>query len=501
MRLSVLLQNIILQKPLNTEEYSHIEVNGLAYDSRTIEPGMLFVAIPGTHVDGHKYISRALQQGACAIVAQYTPSEVDLPPDVPIILVRDTRETLADLACTLYEHPSHHLHVIGVTGTAGKTTTTNLISTLLDAVGHPNGMMSTLNFKIGNRSWANTTRQSTLESLEIQRTLAELRKQAIDYAVLETTSHALMLSRVRGVAYDIAVITNITSEHLDFHKTVAAYWRAKARLFENLHTSVEKGFGKFAILNADDQSYAYLRSFCSVPVLTYGIDHAADIRAYNLRLDASGSHFCLSTSEGTWEVHTHLFGRFNVYNCLAALAVGYSQQFPMSKMLEALANLQGIRGRLERIDCGQPFALVVDYAHTPESLREVLEVLRPFTQGRLIVVFGLSGERDTSHRRRMGTIATCLADVAIFTMDDPREEDPNQIIAQIASGAEEAGGVEGRTYFRQPDRYQAIAQALNYASPGDTVLLAGKGHEQVMLIGQERIPWDDRSIARELLGH
>jgi len=501
MRLRTLLQNITALKPYDSEQTSHIQVSGVAYDSRTVEPGTVFVAIPGTYVDGHDFLERAVQRGACAIVAQYVPAGVNLPPGVPVILVPDTATALADLASSFYGHPSRHLKVIGITGTAGKTTTTNIISIVLDRTGHPNGMMSTLNFKIGKQLWDNNTRQSTLEALEIQQMLAELRHQSIEYAVLETTSHALALSRVRGVEYDVGVITNITSEHLDFHKTLAEYWRAKARLFERLGTGLDKGFGKCAVLNADDRSYAYLLPFCTVPVLTYGIDCSADFQAHDLQLDACGSRFRLSTPDGTWEVRTRLFGRFNVYNCLAALTTGYSQHLPIDGMIEALSAISGIPGRLERIDCGQPFAVVVDYAHTPDSLQKVLQLVRSLTRERLIVVFGLSGERDISHRVPMGAIATQLADLSIFTIDDPREEDPQQIIAQIAAGAIQAGGVEGRTYIRQPDRRAAIAGAFQCARSGDTVLLAGKGHEQVMLIGRERISWDDRKVARELLGY
>lgn len=498
-QLSTLLLKSAIVRTFDIEQTEHIEVSGLAYDSRTVQPGTVFVAIPGTHVDGHDFLEGAVQRGACAIVAQYVPTEVNLPPGVPVILVPDTATALADLASTFYEHPSRQLKVIGITGTAGKTTTTNLISIVLDRTGHSNGMMSTLNFKIGSRVWDNNTRQSTLEALEIQRMLAELQYQSIEYAVLETTSHALALSRVRGVEYDVGVITNITSEHLEFHKTLTEYWRAKARLFERLGTSLEKGFGKCAILNADDTSYAYLLPFCAVPVITYGIDHPAKFQAYDLQMDSGGSRFRLSTPEGTKEVRTRLFGRFNVYNCLAALATGYSQHLPIDKMIEAVSSVSGIPGRLERIDCGQPFDVVVDYAHTPDSLQKVLQLMRSFTRERLIVVFGLSGERDTSHRGAMGAIATHLADFSIFTIDDPREEDPQQIIAQIAAGAIVAGGVEGRAYIRQPDRRAAIADAFQCARPGDTVLLAGKGHEKVMLIGRERIPWDDRKTARELL--
>jgi len=501
LKLCTLFQNISTLGIFNDEQTLQIEVSGIAYDSRAVEPGTLFVARRGTHVDGHNFLEAAVQRGACAIVAQYVPSGITLPPSVPVILVPDSGIALADLASTFYGHPSRHMRVIGITGTAGKTTTTNLISKVLDGTGHSNGLMSTLNFKIGDRVWDNNTRQSTLEALEIQRMLSEIRQQSIEYAVLETTSHALILNRVRGVEYDVAVITNLTSEHLDFHKTRAAYWRAKACLFERLGTGLDKGFGKSAVLNADDHSYAYLLPFCTVPMLTYGIDCTADFQAHDLQLDNYGSRFRLSTPDGIWEVRTRLFGRFNVYNCLAALAVGYSQHLPINTMIEALSAIPGIGGRLERIECGQPFTVMVDYAHTPDSLQKVLQMLRSLTKERLIVVFGLSGERDTSHRRAMGAIATQLADFAIFTTDDPREEDPQKIIAQIAAGAMQMGGKEGYTYFQQPDRRAAIASAFQLARSGDIVLLAGKGHEQVMLIGRERIPWNDRKVARELLDH
>jgi len=502
MRLLTLLKAITPLEALMKERLAHIEVSFISYDSRKVEPGTLFVAIAGTHVDGHRYIDQAIQKGACAVIAQYAPNQGTNMKQVPIIVVSDTRAALAALACEFYQHPSHHMKVIGVTGTSGKTTTTNLIGHVLDGAGHTSGFMSTANFKIGERIWANTTRQSTQESLEIQQMLAEMRSHAVEYAILETTSHALVLNRVEGVDYDIAIITNITTEHLDFHGTLDAYWRAKGRLFEMVHITPKdqkENKKKWAILNADDASYRFIQSFCRVPILTYGIDAPAHVRAYDLQLYKTESHFCVVTSEGEWRVHTQLCGRFNVYNCLAALAVGYSQGLSMDAMVAALKHFRGTPGRLEWIDEGQPFTVVVDYAHTPDGLEKVLQTLRPLTSGNLFVIFGLSGERDTNNRPLMGAIAMRYADMSIFTTDDPREEDPCKIIDQIAEGAEQVRSAESHMYLKQPDRREAITYALAHAQSGDTVLLAGKGHEQFMLVGRDRVCWDDRVIVRELL--
>ena len=474
-----------------------IEITSLAYDSRQVQPGGLFLAVPGEHTDGRRFLVDAAQRGALVALGPGGVSETPLP----YIEVGDMRAALADLACTFYGQPAQQLCTIGITGTDGKTTTSNLISTLLDAAGKRNGLMTTANFKISGQEWQNSTRQSTLEALDIQRFLRRLLDEGATHAVIESTSHGLELQRVRGCAFDIGVVTNITHEHLDFHKTLENYRRAKARLFEMLDPTRDKGLriAPVAILNQDDVSYEILKPYCRVPILSYGIDTPAAIRAVDLRLDAEQTSFRVLLPDGEIEIVTRLVGRFNVSNCLAAIAVAYSLGIDPTLIAQTLATVQGVTGRMERIDEGQPFTVIVDYAHTPDSLEKVLTILRPLTSGKLMVVFGSAGERDRQKRPIMGKIAAQNADFFVITDEDPRDEDRLHILREIAEGAQSLGKHEGEDFLCIADRRAAIAAAFARAGKGDTILLAGKGHEQSIIIGTTKIPWDDRRVAREQL--
>jgi UDP-N-acetylmuramoyl-L-alanyl-D-glutamate--2,6-diaminopimelate ligase len=474
------------------------EITALAYDSRQVQAGGLFLAVPGEHTDGRRYLESAAQQGACAALGPRY--EGDKPP-LPYIEVEDIRAALADLACTFYDNPAQHLCTIGVTGTDGKTTTSNLISTILDAAGKRNGLMTTANFKISGQEWDNATRQSTLEALDIQQFLHRLHTENVTHAVIEATSHGLELQRVRGCAFDIGVVTNITHEHLDFHKTLENYRRAKARLFEMLDPTRAKGLGiaPAAILNQDDSSYEVLKPYCRVPILSYGIDTAADVRAVDLHLEAGQTRFRAILPDGEIEIVTHLVGRFNVSNCLAAIAATYRLGVSLACIAETLATVEGVTGRMERIDAGQPFTVIVDYAHTPDSLEKVLHVLRPLTSGKLMAVFGSAGERDRQKRPIMGRIAAQFSDFFVITDEDPREEDRFHILQEIAEGASAVGKRREEDFLCIADRREAIAVAFARARPGDTILLAGKGHEQSIIVGTAKIPWDDRRVAREQL--
>jgi UDP-N-acetylmuramoyl-L-alanyl-D-glutamate--2,6-diaminopimelate ligase len=474
------------------------EITSLAYDSRLVQAGGLFLAVPGDHVDGRRFVADAARRGAVVALGPAC-EEQSLP--LPYIEVASIRPALADLACGFYDYPAQQLGMIGVTGTDGKTTTSNLISTLLDAAGLRNGLMTTANFKVNGQVWENPTRQSTLEALEIQQFLRRLLDEGATHAVVESTSHGLELQRVRGCAFDIGVVTNITSEHLDFHKTIENYRRAKARLFAMLEPEHIKGPGirPVAILNQDDISYEVLKPYCRVPILSYGIDTPADVRAVDLRLEAEQTRFRAVLPDGEIEIVTRLVGRFNVSNCLAALATGYSIGLDRTLMAETLAGVQGVTGRMERIDEGQPFTVIVDYAHTPDSLEKVLHILRPLTSGKLMAVFGSAGERDRQKRPIMGRIAAQLTDFFVITDEDPREEDRLTILREIAAGAIAIGKREGEDFLAIADRRAAIAAAFARARAGDTILLAGKGHEQSIIIGTTKIPWDDRRVAHEQL--
>ena len=500
MKLQHLLQELPTPPAAMTGNAAAVEIEGMAYDSRKVAPGWLFVAVRGTHTDGHRYISGAFGRGALAAVGE-EPAPADLPPGAVYVQVNDSRRDLAWLADAFYDHPSRKLGLIGITGTKGKSTTTNLVADVFQRAGLTSGLMSTLNFRIGDRDWENETRQTTQESLENHAMLAEMVRQGVRYAVVETSSHGLALHRVSGMAYDVGIATNITSEHLEFHGTVEQYRRDKARLFEGLDPAAGKGLGtkKAAILNRDDSSYEYLLPFCRVPVLTYAIEQPADIRAVDLALSGERSRFRVVTPNGEVQIDTPLIGRFNVYNCLATIAAGYTQGISLENMAETLVRLKGIPGRMERIDCGQPFTVIVDYAHTPDSLEQVFRLLRPLTPGRIIAVFGSAGERDTQKRPKQGAISARLADLTFLTDEDCREEDPQKILDEIAVGALEAGAEPDKNLWLIVDRRQAIAAAFDAACPGDTVLLAGKGHEHCIIVGREMLPWDEREVARELL--
>jgi UDP-N-acetylmuramoyl-L-alanyl-D-glutamate--2,6-diaminopimelate ligase len=479
-------------------DIENFEIVSLAYDSRQVVPGGLFIAVPGAHTDGRRFLADAAQSGA---VVALGPQIDAFSSPLPYIEVRDVHGALANLACAFYDYPAHQLCTIGVTGTDGKTTTSNLISTLLDAAGKRTGLMTTANFKLCGQEWENATRQSTLEALEIQQFLRRILDAGATHAVIEATSHGLELQRVRGCEFDIGVVTNITHEHLDFHKTIENYRRAKARLFEMLDPERVKPVQAqpTAILNHDDVSYEILKPYCRVPILDYGIDAPAAVRAVDLQLRAYSTKFRAILPDTEVSIETQLVGRFNVSNCLAAIATAYSQGVEPAQIAAALAKVTGVTGRMERIDEGQPFAVIVDYAHTPDSLEKVLAILRPLTTGKLMAVFGSAGERDLQKRPIMGRIAAQMCDFFVITDEDPRDEDRVQILRNIANGAESVGKREGTDFLCIADRREAIATAFARAEEGDTILLAGKGHEQSIIIGKEKLPWDDRLVAREEL--
>jgi len=476
-------------------QHEHIEIAALAYDSRQVIPGGLFIAVPGTHTDGRLFLADAALRGAAIALGPQIENS-DLP--LPYIVVDDVRIALANLACAFYSYPAQQLCTIGVTGTDGKTTTCNLISSLLEVAGKRSGLMTTANFKMGGQEWENTTRQSTLEAPDIQQLLRRMVDAGVSHAVIEATSHGLELQRTRGCAFDVGVVTNITHEHLDFHRTIENYRRSKARLFEMLDPARDKGLGirPIAILNRDDVSYEVLKPYCNVPVLDYGFDPAAAVRAVNVRLDAHSTRFRAILPGAEIDIETQLVGHFNVSNCLAAIATAHSLGVKATDIARGLAGVTGVTGRMERIDEGQPFTVIVDYAHTPDSLEKVLNMLRPLTAGKLMVVFGSAGERDVQKRPIMGQIVAQKSDFFVITDEDPREEDREHILRDIAMGAESTGKREGRDFLCIADRTQAIATAFARAREGDTVLLAGKGHEQSIIIGREKIPWDDRQVAR-----
>jgi UDP-N-acetylmuramoyl-L-alanyl-D-glutamate--2,6-diaminopimelate ligase len=485
-KLSRLLEGVeVLEAPPTDPE-----VTGLCYDSRRLKAGDCFVAIPGTHTDGHRYVETALRDGAVAAVVQHP-----VGPAWPQVVVPDTRRALALMSSTFYRHPSRELIVIGVTGTDGKTTTTTMIHQMLLSAGRRAGSMSTVDIRFGDAVDPNDSRQTTLEALEVQQQLARMRDGGLEVAVIETSSHGLALQRVVGVDYDVAVFTNIAHEHLDFHKTIEAYREAKAQLIDLTAASAGKGIEKTAVLNHDDPSYAYLVNRPISRRITYGIQLNADLKADRVEVMPDGLRVEASTPLGPLAVRLKLSGRWNAANALAAAAAGIAVGLSLDEIGQGLDSYQGVSGRMERVDLGQPFAVIIDYAHTPQSLEKVLRELRPITRGKLTAVFGSAGDRDREKRPWMGEIAARLSDYAVFTNEDPREEDAMAILSDIAAGAEEFGWTEGEQYARIVDRRQAIAHAVRRAGPGDTILLAGKGHERSILIGRGKVPWDERAAA------
>lgn len=462
------------------------EVRGLAYDSRSVERGTLFFAVPGAHQDGHDFVQGAVAAGALAVVVERELPE--LP--VPQIVVDRTRRALADAADAWFGQPSRDLTVIGITGTDGKTTTSFLAAELLRSGGRRPGLIGTVAVDVGDERLSNHDRNTTPEALELQALLARMVKAGNDSVVLEATSHGLALERTRNCRFEIGVVTTVTSEHLELHGTVENYRAAKARLIEE---------APLAILNADDDSFAYFRDRARDRVLTYAIETDADLRATDLTSHAGGSAFAFVVEGVRHEVRLPMPGRYNVSNALAALAIAHASGVDLAAATEALAHTAGVPGRMERVDAGQPFAVVVDYAHTADSLAKVLQTLRPLTQGRLLAVFGSAGERDPTKRPAMGAVGARLADITIVTDEDPRLEDPRVINEAIAQGAREAGAVDGETLLVIDDRREAIARAVALARPGDVLVLAGKGHEESIFYGAESHPWDDRVVAREAL--
>jgi len=470
------------------------EVTGLCYDSRRLQVGDCFVAIPGSHTDGHRYVETALRDGAVAAVVQRRAGT-----GWPQVVVPDTRRALGLMASTFYGHPSRDLVVIGVTGTDGKTTTTTMIQQMLLSAGRPAGSMSTVDIRVGDSVDVNETRQTTLEALEIQEQLARMRDRGLKVAVIESSSHGLALQRVVGVDFDVAVFTNIAHEHLDFHKTIEAYREAKASLIDLTAASADKGLPKTAVLNRDDPSFAYLVNRPIERRLTYGIQLDADLKASRVDLTPEGLRLEASTPLGPLVARLKLSGRWNAANALAAAATGVAIGLTLDEIRDGLERFSGVSGRMERVDLGQPFAVIIDYAHTPQSLEKVLRELRPITRGKLIAVFGSAGDRDREKRPWMGEIAARLSDYAVFTNEDPREEDAETILSEIAAGAEEVGWKKGENYASIEDRRQAIVHAVRRARSGDTVLLAGKGHERSILIGRGKEPWDERAAAEDAI--
>lgn len=460
------------------------DIKSISYDSRHVEPGSLFVALRGEKVDGHRYIEQAVEKGAVAVVTQQDVPKIN----ATVVRVNETHRALAECAAAFYQNPSHYMKMVGITGTKGKTTVAFLVKHLCEQAFLRSGLIGTVRYEIGDRIVPAS--RTTPLSLDVHDLLFQMRSAGCKAAVMEVSSHALMQERVRGVEFDVAVFTNLKQDHLDYHVTMEKYFEAKARLFENLPGQLRKR-GK-AVINIDDGYGTRLveRFSKQLPVITYGVGARADFRASGLKTDFTGTTFQLDAQEKSFLVRLPFMGRFNMYNALAALASASALGLDLRTAVLGLASAPAVPGRLERVPVKRQYQVYVDYAHTEDSLLNVMKTLRELSPNRLIVVFGCGGNRDRAKRPLMGAAVEQNADIAIITSDNPRKEQPEAIIEDIKKG------FRGGRYEVIVDRKEAISRGIALAQPRDIVLIAGKGHETYQEFADQTIPFDDVAIAK-----
>jgi UDP-N-acetylmuramoyl-L-alanyl-D-glutamate--2,6-diaminopimelate ligase len=464
-------------------------VAGIVSDSRRVELGDCFVAVPGFKHDARHFATEAVARGAALVVTEGAP----LDASVPQVLVPSARRALAHLAAAYHGHPSRTLTLIGITGTNGKTTTSYLVEALLRARGLRTGVIGTIQYVVGDERRA--AGQTTPEAPELQAMLGEMSRRGVGGVAMEVSSHALALDRVQDLAFDVALFTNLTQDHLDFHGTFEAYAAAKRHLFELLADSPKPR--RVAVVNADDPAGEGMVRDLGLSVLRFGFSPGAEVRALEHTSALDGIRMMVGTPEGSLSLGSPLIGEHNVLNLLGAVAVGLALGLAPAAIGAALATVDAVPGRFEQVRAGQPFLVIVDYAHTPDALERVLATARKLTRGRLGVVFGCGGDRDRGKRPLMGAIAARLCDQVWVTSDNPRSEPPEAIIAEIARGI--GGAADSRGYATLADRRAAIRAALAWAKAGDTVVIAGKGHEAYQIIGRDVLPFDDREVARRIL--
>jgi UDP-N-acetylmuramoyl-L-alanyl-D-glutamate--2,6-diaminopimelate ligase len=463
-------------------------IKGIQTDSRCVKSGDLFIAVRGFTVDGHRFVNKAVENGAVAVLVEEL-----VAVDVPVVLVPDSRRAMAVVAATFFRHPTQALKLIGITGTNGKTTTAHLIQQVLAGGGGPVGIIGTLGMEIGDRTYP--LHNTTPDVLELQRGFRMMCDQACQYAVIEVSSHALEMGRTRGCQFRLAVFTNLTQDHLDYHETMEKYKAAKGLLFSQLGNQYGDRLAEHAvaILNADEEASLDFAKSTSAQVITYGIEQRADVRARELRFTTTGTAFVLDTFKGTMEMQLQLMGKFNVYNALAAISVALVEGVSLEEIKQRLEAVMGINGRFEPVDAGQPFTVIVDYAHTPDGLENVLTTIREFARGNVVTVVGCGGDRDRSKRPLMAQIAAKYSDLVVLTADNPRTEDPASILVDMLEGMR---AIEPHRYVTLLDRKEAIYFALRQAAPNDLVLIAGKGHETYQEVNGVRMEFDDREVVR-----
>ncbi|WP_045515515.1 UDP-N-acetylmuramoyl-L-alanyl-D-glutamate--2,6-diaminopimelate ligase [Neobacillus niacini] len=483
MKLQDLLQHLHLLVPY---QGTNPEITSIENDNRKVQKGSLFICIKGYTVDGHDFAEEAVKNGAVAVLAERA-----LPLSVPVIIVNDTTRAMAVLADAFYQHPTKKLHLIGITGTNGKTTTSHLIEKIFSDVNRTTGLIGTMYTKIGGQKIE--TKNTTPESLVLQKGFQQMLDAGVDTAIMEVSSHALHMGRVHGCDYDIAVFTNLTQDHLDYHKTMDDYMHAKSLLFSQLGNTFDANKPKFAILNSDDSASVMYRKSTAAHVITYGIDNEADFHARNIHMTSAGTTFEIVIQEMSYSINIQLIGKFSVYNVLASIATAFVSGIPMQNIIDSIESVKGVDGRFELVNADQKFTVIVDYAHTPDSLENVLKTIQSFANKKVFVIVGCGGDRDKTKRPLMAEIACRYATNPIFTSDNPRSEDPLAILRDMEDG------VLGKSYITIPDRKEAIVTAINQATAGDVILIAGKGHETYQIIGSNIFDFDDRQVAREAI--
>ncbi|MBM7552855.1 UDP-N-acetylmuramoyl-L-alanyl-D-glutamate--2,6-diaminopimelate ligase [Thalassobacillus pellis] len=468
-----------------SKDIENLEVTGISMDSRSVKKGDLFICQPGEQFDGHDFAEEAIRKGASAIVA-----EKSLDVSVPVIIVPDSSRAMAAVATVFYGYPTQDLRVIGITGTNGKTSVSYLLEAIFNKHKQRTGLIGTIKMKIGNKEFE--VKNTTPDSLFLQKSFHDMKSAQVDTVIMEVSSHALDIGRVHGTDMDVAVFTNLSQDHLDYHESMEDYFHAKSLLFSQLGNNFIPGKKKFAVINEDDPVADRLIRSAAQPVITYGIEQEADVTANRIDLHAKGTSFWLETPNGKLFVNSKLMGKFNVYNMLAASASAIVSGVELSTIKAALEETTGVRGRFEPLLAGQPFGVVIDYAHTPDSLKNVLTTMREFCKGKIRTVVGCGGDRDRTKRPLMADVAMEYSDFQIFTSDNPRTEPPEQILDDMVGHL--SGGFE-----RIVDRKDAIQTALKKSLPGDMVLIAGKGHETYQEVNGKRFEFDDRKVAEEFL--
>lgn len=469
-------------------------IEALAHDSRQVVGGTLFVCLSGAKTDGHKHIAEAYRQGATAVLVEKDVENI--PQGLTVITVSDTKKAIRLLAPYFFDYPSRKMRMIGVTGTNGKTTTTYLLKSILEEAGFKVGVIGTIQNSIGKRIVP--AKNTTPDVIDLQYLLLQMVEDKVDYVVMEVSSHALELERVAGSEFDVGIFTNLTRDHLDFHVTFENYLAAKAKLFQSLSNEGNYKKGKTAIINVDDEAGAEILQLTTCKKITYAIDGNADLQAQHVSIQSAGTKFVIEGSFAPMSLDLRITGRFNVYNVLSAVGAALAEGIDDQIIKRALEKFQSVPGRFELVHAGQPFSVIVDYAHTPDGLENILKTAQQIAKKKIIVVFGCGGDRDRTKRPIMGKIAAQYGDIVIATSDNPRSEDPELILNEVEVGIKT--GLSGnKIYEKISDRRQAIGRALHMAENEDIVIIAGKGHEDYQILKDRTISFDDKEVAREII--